>query len=253
MSRVSRRLFVATGVTAAVAAAGAAITTIGRRYGLVPPDAGGIYGPGETLWTPHTACLAGTRWRASSRARSFGEAVRQFDGASDRRVQATSSCRLRELASRDQLGMWNGRCRFHWQTCARTRCVRRSPKSPARKAGHTSPNGPAHRSPPCWLPASFGPHLATSSTSRPIQSGGRASTSTKRCTPRRCRVGNQRHRSAGAVRRPVAPALYRASSVIKREVHQSNRRHRFARGFRHRLGTVAGERRVRVVRGNLKE
>ena len=49
MSRVSRRLFVATGVTAAVAAAGAAITTIGRRYGLVPPDTGGIYGPGETL------------------------------------------------------------------------------------------------------------------------------------------------------------------------------------------------------------
>lgn len=49
MSRTTRRTFVASGVTAAAAAVGMAAAMIGRRYGLVPPDAGGIYGPGATL------------------------------------------------------------------------------------------------------------------------------------------------------------------------------------------------------------
>lgn len=49
MSNITRRALVATGVTAAVAAVGTAFATIGRRFGLVPPDAGGIYGPGATL------------------------------------------------------------------------------------------------------------------------------------------------------------------------------------------------------------
>jgi DMSO/TMAO reductase YedYZ molybdopterin-dependent catalytic subunit len=49
MTNISRRTVVAGGVVTAVAAAGAAFATIGRRFGLIPPDAGGIYGPGETL------------------------------------------------------------------------------------------------------------------------------------------------------------------------------------------------------------
>lgn len=49
MSKVTRRTFVAAGVTAAVAAVGTAAVAAGRRFGLVPPDARGIYGPGETL------------------------------------------------------------------------------------------------------------------------------------------------------------------------------------------------------------
>ncbi|MEP7066519.1 MAG: molybdopterin-dependent oxidoreductase [Gemmatimonadota bacterium] len=49
MSNVSRRTLLAGGVVAGVAAAGVGLAAIGRRFGLVPPDAGGIYGPGETL------------------------------------------------------------------------------------------------------------------------------------------------------------------------------------------------------------
>ena len=49
MSKITRRTLVASGVTAVVAAAGTAFATVGRRFGLIPPDAGGIYGPGETL------------------------------------------------------------------------------------------------------------------------------------------------------------------------------------------------------------
>ncbi len=49
MSNLTRRALLAGGVVAAGAAVAAALTAVGRRFGLVPPDAGGIYGPGETL------------------------------------------------------------------------------------------------------------------------------------------------------------------------------------------------------------
>jgi DMSO/TMAO reductase YedYZ molybdopterin-dependent catalytic subunit len=50
MSKISRRKFVTTGLVAAAGASGlAAAVGLAHRYGLVPPDSGGIYGPGETL------------------------------------------------------------------------------------------------------------------------------------------------------------------------------------------------------------
>ncbi|HSS98368.1 MAG TPA: molybdopterin-dependent oxidoreductase [Terriglobales bacterium] len=50
MNKFSRRKFVKAGLatTAGIAGLGAA-AKLAQRYGLVPPDAGGIYGPGETL------------------------------------------------------------------------------------------------------------------------------------------------------------------------------------------------------------
>ena len=49
MSTMSRRALVVGGVTAAGTALGAGLLGLGRRFGLIPPDAAGIYGPGETL------------------------------------------------------------------------------------------------------------------------------------------------------------------------------------------------------------
>jgi DMSO/TMAO reductase YedYZ molybdopterin-dependent catalytic subunit len=50
MSRISRRKFLATGLAATAGVAGiAAADRLAHRYGLIPPDGGGIYGPGETL------------------------------------------------------------------------------------------------------------------------------------------------------------------------------------------------------------
>ena len=50
MSKISRRKLITTGVVAAAGASGIAVAGgLARRYGLVPPDAGGLYGPGETL------------------------------------------------------------------------------------------------------------------------------------------------------------------------------------------------------------
>jgi DMSO/TMAO reductase YedYZ molybdopterin-dependent catalytic subunit len=50
MNPISRRRLIRTGAVAAAGVAGlAAADRIARRYGLIPPDGSGIYGPGETL------------------------------------------------------------------------------------------------------------------------------------------------------------------------------------------------------------
>src|SRR6201987_3398008 len=50
MSKLSRRQLVIAGVVTAAGASGLAVAAkIAGRYGLVPPDGGGVYGPGETL------------------------------------------------------------------------------------------------------------------------------------------------------------------------------------------------------------
>jgi DMSO/TMAO reductase YedYZ molybdopterin-dependent catalytic subunit len=50
MKPISRRKFLATGLAATAGVAGlTAAARLAERYGLIPPDHGGIYGPGETL------------------------------------------------------------------------------------------------------------------------------------------------------------------------------------------------------------
>ncbi|HEY1767566.1 MAG TPA: molybdopterin-dependent oxidoreductase [Terracidiphilus sp.] len=50
MNSISRRKLIYGGVAAAAGVAGLATADrLAKRYGLIPPDSGGIYGPGETL------------------------------------------------------------------------------------------------------------------------------------------------------------------------------------------------------------
>ena len=50
MSNVSRRKLITTGLAATAGATGLAVAAgLADRYGLIPPDHGGLYGPGETL------------------------------------------------------------------------------------------------------------------------------------------------------------------------------------------------------------
>ncbi|MGA7242026.1 MAG: molybdopterin-dependent oxidoreductase [Terracidiphilus sp.] len=50
MSNISRRKLITTGLAATSGVAGlAAASRIARRYGLIPPDSGGFFGPGESL------------------------------------------------------------------------------------------------------------------------------------------------------------------------------------------------------------
>jgi DMSO/TMAO reductase YedYZ molybdopterin-dependent catalytic subunit len=50
MNKLSRRKLIETGLAATAGIAGVGVAArIARSYGLIPPDHGGIYGPGETL------------------------------------------------------------------------------------------------------------------------------------------------------------------------------------------------------------
>ena len=50
MSQISRRKLITTGLAIAAGGSGLAVAArVARRYGLIPPDHGGLYGPGETL------------------------------------------------------------------------------------------------------------------------------------------------------------------------------------------------------------
>src|SRR5262249_34169084 len=50
MNKISRRRFLTTGLAASAGVSGLAVAAgLAKRYGLVPPDSGGIYGPGEAL------------------------------------------------------------------------------------------------------------------------------------------------------------------------------------------------------------
>jgi len=50
MKRISRRKLIGSGLAATAGVAGlAAAGKLAERYGLVPPDCGGVFGPGETL------------------------------------------------------------------------------------------------------------------------------------------------------------------------------------------------------------
>jgi DMSO/TMAO reductase YedYZ molybdopterin-dependent catalytic subunit len=50
MSEFSRRKLITTSIAVTACASGLAVAAkVAQRYGLIPPDAGGLYGPGETL------------------------------------------------------------------------------------------------------------------------------------------------------------------------------------------------------------
>jgi DMSO/TMAO reductase YedYZ molybdopterin-dependent catalytic subunit len=50
MSKLSRRGLITAGLVTTAGASGLAVAaTLARRYGLIPPDGAGLYGPGETL------------------------------------------------------------------------------------------------------------------------------------------------------------------------------------------------------------
>jgi len=50
MSNISRRRLITTGIAATAGVSGLGVAArLAKKYGLIPPDHGGIYGPGETL------------------------------------------------------------------------------------------------------------------------------------------------------------------------------------------------------------
>src|SRR5262249_31656470 len=86
MTRFSRRTLLAAGAAAAGGSVVAAAATLGRRFGLVPPDACGFYGPGETLtYAAHRLigrhAMAREFPRHMISAKPFANSVRRRDEA----------------------------------------------------------------------------------------------------------------------------------------------------------------------------
>ena len=86
MTSLSRRALLTGGVAAAGGTILAAAATVGRRFGLVPPDAAGFYGPGETLtYTAHRLvgrhAMAREFPRHMISTRPFANSVRRRDEA----------------------------------------------------------------------------------------------------------------------------------------------------------------------------
>ena len=131
MSDLSRRKLITTGLAATAGASGLAVAArLADRYGLIPPDYGGIYGPGETLTyasqrllTRHSLAREFPRSQISTRLRSQtaglprGEAFKrlQAGGFADWRLAVDgmvarpasfSLAELRSYPSRSQITHW---------------------------------------------------------------------------------------------------------------------------------------------------
>lgn len=78
--RVSRRAMIRTGLAAAAGASGLAAAELARRYGLIPPDHGGLFGIGETLTYGSQRVLMGTRSMAREFSRSEISPVAPING-----------------------------------------------------------------------------------------------------------------------------------------------------------------------------
>jgi DMSO/TMAO reductase YedYZ molybdopterin-dependent catalytic subunit len=92
MRKLSRRQMITTGLATVAGVSGLAVAAkLAKHYGLVPPDSGGVYGPGETLtyaaqrlMTRHT--LAGEFSRSQISAKPFANPVEPL-GAEFQRLQ----------------------------------------------------------------------------------------------------------------------------------------------------------------------
>ena len=101
MSPISRRKLITSGLAATAGVAGlTAAVRVAERYGLIPPDHGGIYGPGETLtYAAQRILTAHSLAREFPRSMISKVAFRQRDRASQRSLQAPSGQRLLRLAA----------------------------------------------------------------------------------------------------------------------------------------------------------
>ena len=93
MSSLSRRKLIAAGLGATAGVSGLAVAArLARRYCLIPPDSGGIYGPGETLTyaaqrllTTHSLAREFPRSQISAKPFANGE---PFTGKDFKQLQA---------------------------------------------------------------------------------------------------------------------------------------------------------------------
>ena len=92
MSNLSRRKVITTGIAATAGISGLAVAgRIAQRYGLIPPDHGGIYGPGKVLTYASQRLLTRNTFAREFPAARFRPGRSQTAAYPKRRV--SSACR----------------------------------------------------------------------------------------------------------------------------------------------------------------
>ena len=167
MTDISRRRLIATGLTATAGVAGLGLAArLAEKYGLIPPDHGGIYGLGETLTyasqrllTRHSLAREFSRSQISKPP--FANEVEpptdefkrlQAGGFADWRLSVNGMVARPASFSLDQLKSYPS----HTQT----------PCCSARRDGRISPNGSACLCPTFWMLWESSRRPDTSSISR---------------------------------------------------------------------------------------
>jgi hypothetical protein len=187
MSKLSRRQLVIAGVVTAAGAGGLAVAAkIAGRYGLVPPDSGGIYGPGETLTyaaqrllTRHSLAREFSRSQISAKP-LMNEVAPLGDNFQRLQKEGFADWRL------NVAGMVARPASF---SVAELKSFPRSSHITmisARKAGPISPNGRACH---CRMCCNWSAHRRKPRTwfiGRSSRTGGRAWTWPMRCIRKRC-------------------------------------------------------------------
>ena len=154
MSTISRRKTDHTGLAAAAGLSGLAVAArVADRYGLIPPDHGGIYGPGETLTYAAQRLLDATFARARIQPQpDLESAIRKRDRAAERSLQAPSGRRLHGLAARLSTAWSPSR---HRSRLPRSRGIRRGSQITeiaCEEGWSILRSGSGRRSPTCWTP-----------------------------------------------------------------------------------------------------
>ena len=151
MSNLSRRKLITTGLAATAGASGLAVAArMAHRYGLIPPDHGGIYGVGETLTYASQRLL--TR---HSLAREFPRSQISkppFANGDPRMTKPSSVFRPEDsLTGGSPSTAWSpAPHRFRWQNSRAIRLAARSLTWPVKRAGRLSRSGSACLYPTSW-------------------------------------------------------------------------------------------------------
>ena len=97
MSNLSRRKLITTGLAATAGASGLAVAArLADRYGLIPPDHGGIYGAGETLtYASQRLLTRHSLAREFPRSQISKSSVRKRQASPGRSLQAPSGRSVR--------------------------------------------------------------------------------------------------------------------------------------------------------------
>ena len=186
MSNFSRRKLITTGLAATAGASGLAVAArLADRYGLIPPDCGGIYGAGNNpdLRFPAAADapLAGPRIPCQP---DLEGSVRKTQAFQDRSLRSPARRRVRGLAGRSG---WHGRPPLIVLAC-RTQefSLPQSDHTTGLRGGLVVHRGVDRRAliPRLEAPPELSPSPLRGLLFDPAQTGGKASTWPMPCIPR---------------------------------------------------------------------